>query len=81
MVKSVAEMPIERFKELLDLCGPDLQSWPQKERCGALTLLDHSEIAKKHLQSDIALAELIKASPSPKPSPSLVSRIMAKARK
>lgn len=81
MEDPIKDMTTERFDALLDLHGPDLMNWPQEERASARQLLAHSELARKSLSLDMAIAKLLAAEPTPKAPSSLVDRIMNKVKK
>ncbi len=70
----------QRFAELADSYGGDLQRWPAAERAAARQLLDSSPSAQRVLQHAAALDATLHALPAPPPpSARLRTRLLAAA--
>ncbi|WP_319530767.1 hypothetical protein [uncultured Cohaesibacter sp.] len=74
-------MMIERFEELLDQNGTDLDTWPKSEQESARLLLLHSQDARDLFALDRTIARVLNESPVPKAPASLVGNIMSKIKK
>ncbi|WP_319498435.1 hypothetical protein [uncultured Cohaesibacter sp.] len=81
MVGSHGDMSIERFEELLDRYGADLENWPQDEASAARELMLGSDLARKKFQFVLSIIKLAGSAPAPKAPASLVDRIMSKVKK
>jgi hypothetical protein len=62
------EVDLDRFAELVDAYGAEPSAWPERERPGALRLLEHSEEAVRLLEEaaelDSWLADVVEVEPS-----------------
>ena len=81
MAGSISEMSLEWFEELLNKYGPEVEEWPEMYQADAKSFLTNSEEARAFLQIERNVGKLISSQDVPKAPPSLVDKILAKAKK
>jgi len=72
-------MAIEKFDELLDLHGPDVEAWPASEQGAARELLKMCNDARTRLDEEKALSSMLAARPVRKAPAGLADKIVKKA--
>lgn len=72
-------MDLDRFRVIVDGCGPRPEDWPAAERQAAEALLAGSAAARTLLAEAAALERLLDAVPALTPTPALRAAILATA--
>jgi hypothetical protein len=67
---------VQRFSELLDIRGPELERWPEPERSAGQSLLSESEQARAALERAAQLAVFLDVVAVPEPSAQLTARVL-----
>ena len=81
MAKNSSEMSLERFEELLNRFGSELENWPEMDRENAKSFLESSDAAQKLVLIERSINKFLSSQGHPTPPRSLTDRIINKAKK